>query len=322
MSSLHKNLHALLFSPYSDEADRMLDMGFEHQIRAIVQKTNMTPKERRQTFMFSATFPGKIQKLAAEFLRNNYTWIAVGRVGSTTDSIKQVIVESSPENREKLRLVVKSIQNGPPGRTLIFVQKKRTANWVKKMLSKGGPEEWEHSFKPIEAVDIHGDRSQAQREAALLAFREGECRILVATDVAARGLDVSGIQHVINFDLPTAADDIDSYVHRIGRTGRAGHTGLATSFYVKGDGTNGNRKIAGLLIKQLIEAKQEVPKFLEADCDGPSGSRNGGKSAPRDVRRNSNNGRGGGGRGQGRGDRGQSRIAGRGGRGAGKSSRK
>ena len=200
--------------PYSDEADRMLDMGFEPQIRTIVQKTNMTPKERRQTFMFSATFPGKIQKLAAEFLRNNYTWIAVGRVGSTTDSIKQVIVESSPEGREKLRLVVKSLQNGPPGRTLIFVQKKRTAQWVKKMLSKGGPEEWEHSFKPIKAVDIHGDRSQAQREAALLAFREGECRILVATDVAARGLDVSGIQHVINFDLPTAADDIDSYVHR------------------------------------------------------------------------------------------------------------
>ena len=174
----------------------------------------MTPKSNRQTFMFSATFPDKIQKLASEFLRPNYTWIAVGRVGSTTDSIEQVVIEATADKRKKLKLVVESIKSGPSGRTLIFVQKKRSATWLKKQLSKGGIEGWDYKFDPIQAVDIHGDRSQAQREAALSKFRNGECRILVATDVAARGLDIQGVEHVINVDLPLAADDFDSYVHR------------------------------------------------------------------------------------------------------------
>ena len=125
--------------------------------------------------MFLATFPDKIQLLATEFLRESYAWI-VGRVGSTTDSITQVVKEATAEKRHKLRLVVEAVQNG---HTLIFVQKKRDANWLRKQLSKGGPEGWDYSFEPIEAVEIHGHRSQSQREAALAKFRSGECRILV-----------------------------------------------------------------------------------------------------------------------------------------------
>jgi ATP-dependent RNA helicase DDX3X len=301
-----------------DEADRMLDMGFEPQIRRLVLKSGMTAKEKRQTFMFSATFPTKIQLLASEFLRA-YTWIAVGRVGSTTDSITQVIVKASPEKRDKLRLVVEAIEKGPSGRTLVFVQKKRTATWLKKQLANGGPDDGNDSerFTPIRAEDIHGDRSQSQRETALAKFRAGTCRVLVATDVAARGLDISGIEHVINMDLPTDADDFDSYVHRIGRTGRAGHTGLATSFYVPGHEPKiCNGKIATQLVHQLEDSKQEVPSWLKAECSSRGGRgrpSSGGRGAiGTDARRSGGGGRGGGGRGRGRGEGGRG-----GGRGAG-----
>ena len=108
-------------------------------------------------------------------------------------------------------------------------------------------------------MDIHGDRSQAQREKALDSFRSGNCRVLVATDVAARGLDIGGVEHVINMDLPVASEEFDSYVHRIGRTGRAGHEGLATSLYVPGDAPKtGNKKIASLLIEQLKESIVDI----------------------------------------------------------------
>jgi ATP-dependent RNA helicase DDX3X len=237
----------------------MLDMGFEPQIRKLVLQSGMTKKEQRQTFMFSATFEPVIQKLAATFLRDDYTWIAVGRVGSTTDSITQVLVQATADKRKKLELVVKAIEEGPAGRTLVFVQKKRTATWLKKQLIQGGPPDGNPNFSRIPAEDIHGDRSQSQREAALLKFREGTCRVLVATDVAARGLDIAGVEHVINMDLPTSVEDFDSYVHRIGRTGRVGHTGLATSLFVN----ELNDKIASRLVHQLKGAKQDVPKWLE-----------------------------------------------------------
>ena len=253
----------------------------------------MTKEQGRQTLMFSATFPPPIQKLAGEFMRP-YVWIAVGRVGSTTDSITQVIVKATSEKKHKLKLVVEAIEKGPNGRTLVFVQKKRTATWLKKQLTLGGAvgdAKKEDCFQPIPAEDIHGDRSQSQREKALAAFREGTtCKVLVATDVAARGLDISGVEHVINMDLPFAKDDFDSYVHRIGRTGRAGHVGLATSLFVPGDAPAGNGKIAAILISQLREAKQEVPAWLEKENSAAAGGLNGpaattAKFGSTDVRR-------------------------------------
>jgi len=260
-----------------DEADRMLDMGFEPQIRRLVAE--MPAKESRQTLLFSATFPTEIQNLAKAFLRP-FVRITVGRVGSTVGTITQRIVLAQADKRKKLALVVAALGERS-GRTLVFVEKKRSATWLKKMLQSGGPSDAspDERFAPMAAEDIHGDRSQSQRESALAAFRAGTCNVLVATDVAARGLDVAGIEHVINMDLPFAKDDFDSYVHRIGRTGRAGHPGLATSLFVPGEvAKQGNGKIAESLVTLLRESGQEVPDFL-----GGGGGSGGTQPAP-DVR--------------------------------------
>ena len=139
----------------------------------------MPPKENRQTFLFSATFPIPIQTLAKEFLRE-YVWIGVGRVGSTVENIKQQILLATSDPYDKMRLLVPCLEQ-TSGRTLIFVQKKKTATWLCEYLNKQCR---------ISAEEIHGDRTQTQRENALRQFRDGNVRILVATDVAARGLDV------------------------------------------------------------------------------------------------------------------------------------
>ena len=223
-----------------DEADRMLDMGFEKQIRYIVDEADMPPVGERQTLMFSATFPKEIQRLAADFL-NNYIFLKVGRVGSTTDFITQNLY--LVEDQDKMGHLIDAI-NTIEGLTLIFVETKRSADRLEEVLYNAG----------FPSTSIHGDRTQREREQALESFRTGRTPILVATDVAARGLDISNVAHVINYDMPR---DIDDYVHRIGRTGRAGNSGVATAFF-----NDKNRNLVRDLVVLLEEANQKVPTWL------------------------------------------------------------
>ncbi len=193
-----------------DEADRMLDMGFIEPIRRIGRQL---PKER-QTLLFSATMPAKIRELANAMLKNPVT-VSVTPVASAVPLIEQTLYHVPGE--QKPAFLAHLLENAAISRAVVFTKTKHGADKLAKRLSRGG----------IAADSIHGNKSQGQRQRALDAFRGGRARVLVATDVAARGLDVDGITHVFNYNLPM---EPEAYVHRIGRTGRAGATGHAISF--------------------------------------------------------------------------------------------
>jgi ATP-dependent RNA helicase RhlE len=192
-----------------DEADRMLDMGFVHDVRRIVA---MLPKQR-QTLLFSATMPGEIAKLAGEML-NDPARVSVAPPASTADRVAQRVLHVG--RAEKPAVLADVLRGEGVERVLVFTRTKHGADRVVRGLEKAG----------IEAGAIHGNKSQGQRERVLADFRAGSVTTLVATDIAARGIDVVGISHVVNFDLP---NDPESYVHRIGRTARAGNAGIAVS---------------------------------------------------------------------------------------------
>ncbi|XP_064258838.1 probable ATP-dependent RNA helicase DDX4 isoform X2 [Passer domesticus] len=226
-----------------DEADRMLDMGFGADMKKLVSFPDIPQKDKRQTLMFSATFPEEVQRLACEFLKTDFLFVVVGHAGGACSDVQQNILQVSQSfKRDKLIEILRSIGNE---RTLVFVDTKKKADFIACFLCQ----------ENIPATSIHGDREQREREIALRDFRSGKCPVLVATSVAARGLDIENVQHVINFDLPST---IEEYVHRIGRTGRCGNTGKAVGFF----DNNSDGHLARPLIKVLSDAQQEVPVWL------------------------------------------------------------
>ena len=193
-----------------DEADRMLDMGFIHDLRRILK---LVPDER-QNLLFSATMPPAIAKLAAEFLRDPIR-VEVAPQATPVERIEQLVMFTEKSN--KRHLLAHLLDTLDISRTIVFTRTKHGANRLVTSLDKAG----------YSAAAIHGNKSQNARTRALDGFRQGKVKVLVATDVASRGIDIDGVSHVFNFDLP---NESESYVHRIGRTGRAGAEGMAISF--------------------------------------------------------------------------------------------
>ena len=198
-----------------DEADQMLHMGFLGEVEEIIAQT---PK-RRQTMLFSATMPDGIAKLASRYMDNPQK-VKVESEKITLSEIKQLIIETT--DRGKQGALFEFIRENNPFLAIIFCRTRRRAGHLNELLLKEG----------FNSDELHGDLSQAKRERVMKSFRDAEIQYLVATDIAARGLDVEGVTHVINYDIPF---DTESYIHRIGRTGRAGHSGVAVTFVTPKD---------------------------------------------------------------------------------------
>ena len=240
-----------------DEADRMLDMGFINDIRKIVAKLPI----KRQTLFFSATMPKDIADLAEQMLKDPAR-VAVTPVASTVERIAQRIIQV--DHSAKPTILAQILKQEDVNRALIFTRTKHGADKVVKGLARAG----------ITADAIHGNKSQNHRERVLAAFRTGEIRTLVATDIAARGIDVDGITHVVNFDLPNIPE---TYVHRIGRTARAGAEGVAISL-VAGEELAFLRDIEKLIRVSLPKEDRRTPG--RNDVGPPPSQGRGGRGAP------------------------------------------
>ncbi|EDX84607.1 DEAD/DEAH box helicase domain protein [Synechococcus sp. PCC 7335] len=251
-----------------DEADRMLDMGFIHDIRKILALVS----EERQTLLFSATFSKPIKKLADSFLRSPKT-IEVARQNATADTVDQVVYPVDRVRKSELLSFIIGSRNWQ--QVLVFTRTKHGANRLTKHLQKDG----------LTAAAIHGNKSQGARTRALAAFKARDVRVLVATDIAARGLDIDLLPHVVNFELPNVAED---YVHRIGRTGRAGNEGQAVSL-VCVDEKDLLRGIERLLRRDI---PREVIPGYEPDPSIPPEPIPNGRNNPRGGSRSSNGGKG------------------------------
>ncbi len=258
-----------------DEADRMLDMGFVHDVRKVLERL----PQRRQNLLFSATLPPAIVKLAKEFLVDPVE-VSVTPEEPTTEAIEQTVM--FVDKRDKPRLLSHLLRQGDIEQAIVFTRTKHGANRLVKQLDGNG----------IEARAIHGNKSQNARTKALDAFRAGELTTLVATDVVSRGIDVDGVSHVVNFDLP---NEPESYVHRIGRTGRAGRTGRSISFCDQSevDYLRSIQRLLGAPVPVDADHAWHVEGMEVAAPSGrPSGGRPGGGRPGGGRRRSRGRGRG------------------------------
>ncbi len=252
-----------------DEADRMLDMGFINDIRKIVAKL----PTKRQTLFFSATMPKDIADLADQML-NNPARVAVTPVSSTVERITQKVLQV--DHSAKPAILAQILKTEQVNRALVFTRTKHGADKVVKGLVKAG----------IPAEAIHGNKSQNHRERVLAAFRTGAIRTLIATDIAARGIDVDGITHVFNFDLPNIPE---SYVHRIGRTARAGADGTAISLVAGGEELAYLRDIEKLIRITLPKEDRRTPGHQQRPAAAAPAQHRQGRNAPHGHGPRSNN---------------------------------